>query len=406
VTAPAELVRSQSLAGTERATLGHVCTFKNGGTPTKTRPDYFEGDIPWITGADITSPTVNEARSHITQSAVTGSATNVVPRGSILLVTRTSVGKVATAGMELAFSQDITSLHPNGDILDSSYLLHFLKSKADYFKQNARGATIKGITREVVTRLSIPLPPLEEQRRIAAILDKADELRTKRRRALAQLDVLTQSIFHSMFGDPSASARWPDFALDDLLSAIESGQSPVCEDRPAEAEEWGVLKLSAVTKLTFDDTQNKALTSVAANKQHEVRKGDLLFSRKNTRALVAAVALVGEVRPRLLLPDLIFRLCIRNHGVITPEYLYAVMAEPTKRAQIQNLAGGSSGSMPNISKAKLLTVKIPTPPIELQQEFGRRVSAIERLKGRQRSQLAELEVLFASLQNRSFSGEL
>jgi type I restriction enzyme S subunit len=268
------------------------------------------------------------------------------------------------------------------------------------------GTTRGKLTKAGAQRISIPLPPLDEQRRIAAILDKADELRTKRRHALAKIDVLAQSIFHNMFGDPIASARWSDFALNDLLSAIESGQSPVCEDRPAEAEEWGVLKLSAITKLTFDETQNKALTSLAPNKQHEVRQGDLLFSRKNTRALVAAVALVGEVRGRLLLPDLIFRLCIRNHAVITPEYLYAVLAEPTKRAQIQNLAGGSSGSMPNISKAKLLTVKIPTPPMELQQEFGRRVSAVERLKGRQRSQLAELEALFTSLQHRAFSGEL
>ncbi|WP_309988060.1 restriction endonuclease subunit S [Arthrobacter pascens] len=321
-------------------------------------------------------------------------------------------GKIGQARLSHRLGFGSTEFHvvrPHPELADARFLMHFLRSPRFRAEGEMRMTGSGGQRRvpvDYINQAPLHLPPLDEQRRIAAILDKADELLTKRRQALAQLEVLTQSIFHSMFGDPYASERWPDFALDDLLSAIESGQSPVCEDRPAEADEWGVLKLSAVTKLTFDDTQNKALTSVAPNKQHEVRQGDLLFSRKNTRALVAAVALVGEVRPRLLLSDLIFRLCIRNHGVITPQYLHAVMAEPTKRAQIQNLAGGSSGSMPNISKAKLLTVKIPTPPIELQQEFGRRVSAIERLKGRQRHQLAELEVLFASLQNRSFSGEL
>jgi type I restriction enzyme S subunit len=349
---------------------------------------------------------LRRTKEQITEAAVLATNSRIVSPGTVLMSFKLSIGKIGIARIPMATNEAIAAfriLRP--DLVSPDYLVRVLAT-LDLKSGSNRAAMGSTLNKKSLSNLVIPLPSLSDQLRIAAILDKADDLRAKRRQALAHLDVLAQSIYHDMFGDPIASARWPDFALSDLLSAIESGQSPVCEDRPAEAEEWGVLKLSAVTKLTFDETQNKALTSLAPNKQHEVRQGDLLFSRKNTRSLVAAVALVGEVRPRLLLPDLIFRLRIEDPGVITPEYLYAVLAAPTKRAQIQNLAGGSSGSMPNISKAKLLTVKIPTPPIELQQEFGRRVAAVERLKARQRSQLAALEALVASLQNRAFRGEL
>lgn len=393
----------------EHVLLSSVARIVSGGTPRTGEAAFWNGDIPWATPKDLSgleSVEIHSTPRLITDAGLRNSSAELLPVNSVLFSSRAPIGLLAINTAPMATNQGFKSFVPDPERLDSRYLFRWLEANRTQLQNMGVGATFKEVSKAIVSRLVIPLPPLEEQRRIAAILDKADELQITRRQALAQFDVLTQSIHHAMFGDPIASGRWSEFALNDLLSAIESGQSPVCEDRPAEAEEWGVLKLSAVTKLTFDETQNKALTSLAPKKQHEVRQGDLLFSRKNTRALVAAVALVGEVRPRLLLPDLIFRLCIRNNAVITPEYLHAVLAAPTKRTQIQNLAGGSSGSMPNISKAKLLTVKIPTPPMELQLEFGRRVAAVERLRGRHKSQLAELQALFTSLQHRAFSGEL
>ena len=93
--------------------LGEVCRFLNGGTPSRTIDRFFTGDIPWITSADITSSVVNSARTSITEEALQNSAANKVPPGTVLLVTRTSVGKVAVAGVSLAFSQDITALIPS-----------------------------------------------------------------------------------------------------------------------------------------------------------------------------------------------------------------------------------------------------------------------------------------------------
>lgn len=183
----------------EKCKIGQICSFLNGGTPSKSIDRYFQGDIPWITGADITSPVVTQARSFITEEAVRSSATNRVPAGTVLLVTRTSVGKVAIAGVELCFSQDITALTPNNARVDTTYLVQFLNSQEAYFSQHARGATIKGITRQVVSDLEIPLPPLEFQHEFARRIAEVENLKTSHRLALSELDALQASLQYRAF---------------------------------------------------------------------------------------------------------------------------------------------------------------------------------------------------------------
>ena len=181
--------------------LRQLVTFSSGGTPSKSVTEYYSGDIPWITGADIDEDGTISPRASITPTAIAKSAANEIPAGTVLLVTRTSVGKTAIAPFSLAFSQDITALRPNPDALDPQYLRHFLRSSATLLVDRARGATIKGVTREDVASLKVPISSLDEQKRIAEILDQDDALLAKRRRAFPLLDELAQSIFLDMFGD-------------------------------------------------------------------------------------------------------------------------------------------------------------------------------------------------------------
>jgi len=256
--------------------------------------------------------------------------------------------------------------------------------------------------------LSFELPCLEEQKRIASILDKLELLRVKRRESLVLHEDLAISIFIDMFGDPVENKKeWPRIALGELLADIESGNSPVCLDRPAQKLEWGVLKLGAITKCSYIPSENKALPiGVEPHRHLEVKSGDLLFSRKNTYALVAACAFVKETPPKLLMPDLIFRFRFHEKDVILPQFLHALLVFPSKRIEIQKLAGGSSGSMPNISKAKLRDTLIEVPPIELQREFVSRINRIDEIKKTLSSSFAQFDALFAALQHRAFRGEL
>ena len=170
------------------------------------------------------------------------------------------------------------------------------------------GTTRAKLTKAAASRILISLPPLEQQKRIAAILDKADRIRRKRQEAIRLTEELGRSIFLDMFGDPIANSKgWEITEIDQIVDAIESGWSPKCDSRIAEADEWGVLKLGAITWGTFNEQENKALLPDTIPKPElEVLSGDLLFTRKNTYELVGASVYVYQTRPKLLLPDLIF----------------------------------------------------------------------------------------------------
>ena len=296
-------------------------------------------------------------------------------------------------------------LRPTADI-ELAYLCRVLENYdvTPFVTGTTRGKLTKAGASEIV----IPLPPLAEQRRIAEVLDRAEAVRAKRRAALAQLDSLTQSLFLDLFGDPVTNPKdWPRVKFGNLLANIDSGWSPKCLDRPVIGKEWGILKLGAVTWCEYNAAENKALPpDVEPDAALEVKPGDLLFARKNTYELVAACALVRETPPRLLMSDLIFRFRLRPEAKVDSSFLHQLLIYPTKRREIQKLAGGSAGSMPNISKARLQTTDVEVPPLPLQREFARRVGAVEKLKTAQRASLAELDALFAALQHRAFRGEL
>ena len=107
-----------------------------------------------------------------------------------------------------------------------------------------------------------------------------------------------------------------------------------------------------------------------------------------------------------MLSDLIFRLRLKLGIEIKPAFLWQLLIQPKQRQVIQKFAGGSAGSMPNISKAKLRTLKLIKPPPDLQHRFAAIVESVERQKASQRAHLAELDTLFASLQSRAFRGDL
>ncbi|MEZ0171644.1 restriction endonuclease subunit S [Microvirga sp. TS319] len=391
--------------------LGELVKVRGGGTPKRNNPSFFRGDIPWVTPKDMKSWDIKDAQIKITQEAIENSAANLLPANTVLLVVRSGVLKhtapVAINRIPVAINQDMKSLECSRHILPE-FLARFLKSSEPIILSWVRATTADNYPIDNLKELEIPLPPLDEQRRIAAILDQADALRHAQNVALTKLSSLKQAIFLEMFGDPVQNRqRWQRVPLGELLSGIESGWSPTCLDRPARSEEWGVLKLSAVTSCAFNDNEHKALPdSVEPRPSIEVRPGDVLFTRKNTYDLVAACALVRATRSRLMLSDLIFRLRIADLGILVPDYLQALLAYPTKRKEVQRLAGGSAGSMPNISKERLRGVDIELPPLQLQQAFAEKVSYVEELFAAQQSQFAQLDTLFASLQHRAFRGEL
>ena len=200
-----------------------------------------------------------------------------------------------------------------------------------------------------------------------------------------------KSRFVELFGDMATNPKgWPMVRMAEVIDRIGNGRSFVCESFSRTGDNPAILKLGAATWGVYKPEENKALKADATYYPDcEVKPGDLLFTRKNTIDLVGKCAYVRETPPRLMLPDLIFR--FETNERIDKVYLANLINHDGSRAAIQRLASGSAGSMPNISKARLLGLMIPLPPIALQREFAAFVEKVDKLAfaARQRRDVAK-----------------
>ncbi len=260
---------------------------------------------------------------------------------------------------------------------------------------------ISNLNTERCLNLPFHYPPLAEQQRIADILDRAEALRANRRAALDQLDTLTQAIFFEMFGDPIANPlRWPTSTLGDQLSFQLYGPRFYNELYTEDGTRIvRITDLDASGNLNFSSMPRLAVSPSDLEK-YAVRQGDILFAR--TGATVGKVALIPPNSPVCIAGA--YFILMRFVSGIDPAYARGVLIAPSIQAIVWMRSQQSAQQ--NFSGPGLRALPMPVPPLKLQQEFARRVAAIEQLREAQRSSLAKLDELFSCLQHRAFRGEL
>jgi type I restriction enzyme, S subunit len=323
-------------------------------------------------------------------------------------------GKIAQARIPQKHGFGSTEFHvvrPIDDQSDARYILHFLRQshiRIDGERNMTGSAGQRRVPKHFLATLKIPLPPIATQKKIAAILDQAEALRSLRRQSIEQLDALARSVFLEMFGDPVTNPKgWRLAKVSDFVSAFETGKNIVAEDAEDIASDYRVLKVSAVTSLEYKPEASKAAPiEYQPPASHFVRKGDLLFSRANTTELIGATAYVFDTPKNVLLPDKIWRFVWNNPSIADPLFVWFLFRHPKVRHEVSKRATGTSDSMKNISQDKVFGITLGLPPLTLQQQFADRIQAIETLKTHHRQSLATMDTLFNSLQHRAFRGEL
>ncbi|MBF6148041.1 restriction endonuclease subunit S [Nocardia nova] len=309
----------------------------------------------------------------------------VCERGDIVLNRmRAFQGAVGISPQRGIVSPDYLVVRPGADI-DARYLHHLFRSTWFVGEMVSRlrgiGNTESGAVRtprinpEDLGDIRAPLPPLEEQRRIADFLDAE----TSR---IDQL-VALQSAAAIKLRDREVVQR--DIAVDRLIErgevaplrrfvwSVDQGSSPQCDSTPAAEGEWGVLKVSCLRPGIFNPEENKRLPDdVEPDKGSEVREGDLLITRANTPQLVGSTAVVGAVRSRLLLSDKIFR--VRLIARMSPRYVAEVAAGTRVRALCAATSNGASQSMANIRFEEVKAWPIPVVGLDEQQRFVEEMS--------------------------------
>ena len=310
-----------------------------------------------------------------------GPSTFAFDRGTVLYSKlRPYLNKVVIADDDGVATTELVPLRCDESRLDANYLAHFLRGPEflRFATSVVSGAKMPRMVMSEFWKYSVPLPPLPEQRRIAAILDQADALRAKRREALAQLDSLTQSIFIEMFGDEvtnfKALAKRP---LGDLIQ-VKSGDF-----------------LPASAMLT--DGKVPVFGGNGVNGFHNVS----MFERpKIVIGRVGAYCGCVHTTPA--------RSWVTDNAMYVSRVDEALhfdyLAFALQRANLNRVA--SQSGQPLVSASRIYPVEILVPTIDDQQTFATRIQAVEALKATHRASLAELDALFASLQHRAFAGTL
>ncbi len=398
----------------KKVSLGSVASIFNGKTPSKSekRPigkpilkikdvganSEFRGTFDSFVDDDFYASHSSKS-IELSDTLILNAAHNASYVGSKSFKACSSVVGVIPTGEWLV-------VRPKSDVLNPKFAHYWITSPSTKFSM---GLMVKGIHLypKDVARLEIPLPPLEEQRRIAAILDKADAIRRKREQAIALTDDLLRSTFLDMFGDPVTNPKgWDMGKISDLVVSASGGWSAKGEASTANSSEFGVLKISAITSGTYRPIENKVVKDLDPSRHLVIPQvGDLLFSRANTRELVAATCIVDEFHSNLFLPDKLWRLNLNSSNATAP-FLNSVLKEGSYRKELCKKASGTSGSMLNISKAKLFDHSIYLPPLALQRQFQVTYNHLTQLQKRQQEQLATSKALFQSLSQRAFKGEL
>jgi type I restriction enzyme, S subunit len=319
---------------------------------------------------------------------------------------RPYLAKIADPDFDGICSTDIIPLLPGADI-NKRYLLHFLRQKrmVDYATSRASGANLPRLSPKELAKFKIPLPPLPEQKRIAAILDAADALRVKRRETLAQLDTLLQSNFLEMFGDPVTNPKGWALCKLQKLGETQGGLQVSAKRKDLPLERPYLRVANALRgELVLDEIKTIRCTA-KEEARTLLQKNDLLIveGHGNQNEIGRCARWDGSIHPCLHQNHLIRFRC--DDAKILPTFVEHFLNSEGGRRSIIGSSRTTSG-LNTISVSKVRESLVYLPPISLQQDFATIVQSVEQQKSRLRAHLDELDTLFGSLQARAFAGEL
>ena len=389
--------------------LGEVFDIARGGSPRPIQKFLTQdpNGINWVMIGDAleNSKYISSTKNRIIEEGVKKS--RMVQPGDFLLTNSMSFGKPYIMNTSGCIHDGWLVLSPSGYDVDPDFFYYLLGSDFMYteFTRRAAGATVKNLNINLVKGVTVTLPPLEEQKRIAGILDAADILRAKRREALARLDDLLQSTFLDLFGDPENKSLISTMLEDGLLKLHKDGNHGSQYPRSNEFEESGIPFLSAKCisedgNLIHDEVQFLNEQKARTLKIGWIEKGDVLLAHN---ASVGKTILYNGEFDEALIGTSLTAFRPDNEFIESAYLLGALRSNNFQRQLFANMGQTTRNQVPITAQRRL---SFPIPPLDLQRSFAEIVTSVEEQKAKMRKHLEQLDDLFASLQQRAFRGDL
>lgn len=284
--------------------------------------------------------------------------------------------------------------------IDLKYIYYYLSWNIDILEQGFKWAWLKHISKEYLWEIQISLPPLSHQKQIIQKLDTFTNLINLRKLSIEKTEKLTKSIFIEIFWDPMINEKgWEVKKLKDIIIKLQAWKSLSWDDENI----YKVLNTWSVSYDYFNWNDYKNLPkNYFPEEKNKVNIWDLLISRMNTEELVWAAAYVFHIWDNIYLPDRLWRVK-SDKNIINNLYLWQYIIQPVFKKDIKQICSWTSWSMKNISMENFLSLKIPLPPISLQNKFASIVEKNEENIKKQKESLNKLEELYASVMQESFA---
>lgn len=375
--------------------LSQICNITMGQAPKGSSYNDAGEGYPLIAGAGDFGVKTPKSKKH------TVKPTRLSVNDDLILCIRATIGDLNWSDNQYCLGRGVAGLRPIPNKLDKNYLWHFLQSYKEELQKKGTGSTFKQISRSHIEEIEVPLPALEEQKRIAAILDKADEVRRKRQQAIELSEQLLRSVFLDMFGDPVTNPKgWQVEKLQDICLKITDGvhHKPIYTERGIP---FISVKNITTGKLSFENCK------FISQEDHFK-----YFKRCNPEYLDILYTKVGATygRPALVTSQEEFSLYVSvalikpNKKLINPYFLKETLANPAIKHQADRAVKGIG--VPDLHLIEIKSFLIAVPPMKVQNEFVKKAQKIINKIELLNNSLIQLNNLCSSLTQKAFSGEL
>lgn len=383
----------------DKIRLGDVCTVVSGTTPKTGNEEYWDGDILWVTPAELTDDTfiLNDTARKITQKAVKDSSLKPFPKGTVLLSSRAPIGKVAIAGQEMYCNQGFKNFICN-ERLNNEYLYWFLKGKKDFLNSLGRGATFKEVSKSIVENIEIPLFDIVEQKHIASLMNTCQSIITLKKRHLNELDVLIKSRFVEVFGECGEEVPLTDY--------VWFQEGPGVRSVDFRTEGCILLTGSNINdnEISFGYNSDRFISDELAEGKYShfiCDEGDIL--------VVTSAIAPDKFDKKVVVLESEHKYCLNtgiirfkpNYEHLTNGYFREFLKSMYFKRQVMSEMRGIAQMHFGPSHLKNMTILLPDS-LEKQIEFEKFVQHVDKLKFEVQKSLNETQMLFDSLMQEYF----
>ena len=375
--------------------LGDICEIVSGSTPKTGISDYWDGDVKWITPAELSDDSyiINDSARKITRLGVEKTGLRSFPAGTVILSSRAPIGKVAIAGCEMYCNQGFKNLICS-DKINNRYLYWFLKGHKEFLNSLGRGATFKEISKQIVAAIEINVPEIRKQEEAVQTLEKVSQLIHLRESELQSLNELIKARFVELFGDPITNPmKWKKEETNkhiDLLSGYPFKSEQYVE------EGINICGGLIIMPQRIEWESCVHWPTVQGYEDYLLEDGDIVMALD--RPWITEGFKVARVDGNHL-PALLIQRTARIRALdINQDYLYYCFIN----GGFDKHSSVTGSLVPHISAKDIRSFEILVPPIELQEEFSKFMKQVDKSKVVVQKALNEAQLLFDSLMQQYF----